>query len=246
MMAMTDLINNASVWMLWRVRGLHTHVSPRLANPIQRAAERAAARSPAALSILYDTDKGPKLHYYTGHYREAFAPIRTEPITLLEIGINRGGSLQMWRSYFRKARIVGIDLELPDLEIPRVEMHIGNQADPVFLASLVSRYGGFDIVIDDGSHVASHIAAAFSVLFDALRPGGWYVIEDLATSYWPSHEGGRPGTPGTGVDLARSLVDRTQPESGIHDIEELRIFDNIAFIGTSSPSDRRVYRHSCD
>ena len=246
MTAMKDLINDASVWVLWRVRGLHTHISPRLANPIQRAVERAAARSPAALSILYDTDKGPKLHYFTGHYREAFAPTRTEPITLLEIGIHRGGSLQMWRSTSQRPASVGIDLKLPDLEIPGAEMHIGNQADPVFLASLVSRYGGFDIVIDDGSHIASHIAASFNVLFDALRPGGWYVIEDLATSYWPSHEGGPPGTPGTAVDLARSLVDRTQPESGMHDIEELRIFDNIVFIRKSSPSDRRVYRHSCD
>lgn len=232
--------------MLWRVRGLHTHVSPRLANPIQRAVERAAASSPAALSILYDSDKGPKLHYFTGHYRDAFAPMRTEPITLLEIGIHRGGSLQMWRRYFRQGRIVGIDLKLPDLQIPEVEMYIGDQSDRAFLASLVSRCGGFDIVIDDGSHVASHIAVSFDVLFDALRPGGWYVIEDLATSYWPGQEGGPPGTPGTAVDLVRGLVDRTQPESGIHDIEELRIFDNIVFIRKSSPTDRRVHRHSCD
>ncbi len=79
----------------------------------------------------------------------------------------------MWRRYFRQGRIVGIDLKLPDLEIPGVEMYIGDQSDPAFLASLVSRCGGFDIVIDDGSHVASHIAASFDVLFDALRPGGW-------------------------------------------------------------------------
>jgi hypothetical protein len=214
--------------------------------PIQRAAEHATARSPAALSILYDTDKGPKLHYYTDHYRDAFAPLRTKRITLLEIGIHKGGSLQMWRRYFPKARIAGIDLKLPELQIPGVDMYVGDQSDPDFLSSLVARYGGFDVVIDDGSHVASHIAASFAVMFPALRPGGWYVIEDLATSYWESHEGGPIGTAGTSVDLMKNLVDRTQPESGVHDVEELRVYDNIAFIRKSSQTDRRVYRHSCN
>ena len=122
--------------------------------------------------------------------------------------------------------------------------------DPLPIGSSADTQIGDRVVVGGAGgrtrSVASHIAASFDVLFDAVRPGGWYVIEDLATSYWPSLEGGPPGTPGTAVDLARSLVDRTQPESGIHDIAELRILDNILFIRKSSPTDRRVHRHSCD
>ena len=109
-------------------------------------------------------------------------------------------------------------------------MHQGDQSDESFLASLASRYGGFDIVIDDGSHIGAHVRASFRVLFPALRPDGWYVIEDLQTSYWDSHEGGPVGTPGTAVELIKSLVDRTQADSATRDIAELHLFDCIAFI----------------
>jgi hypothetical protein len=223
-------MNAATVWLLWRIRGLHTHMPAQIASPIQRTVERAAAGSPAALSILFDTDKGPKHHNYTDHYRRFFRHLRFRRLTLLEIGILDGGSLRLWRRFLPRAMIVGIDLKLPDLQLEGVEMHAGDQSDQTFLAKLVSRYGGFDIVIDDGSHIGRHIHASFDNLFPAVRPGGWYVIEDLETSYWTSHEGGPVGAAETGVELVKSLVDRTQDESGIRDIGELHVFDGVAFI----------------
>ena len=216
-------MNDAAVWALWRLRGIQTRLPTPLAAPFQRGVERAVARSPAALSILYDIDKGPKEHDYTRRYRQFFGPLRSQPLTLLEIGILDGGSLRLWKRFLPKARIVGIDLELPDLDLPGVEMHQGDQSDESFLASLASRYGGFDIVIDDGSHIGAHVRASFRVLFPALRPDGWYVIEDLQTSYWDSHEGGPVGTPGTAVELIKSLVDRTQADSATRDIAELHV-----------------------
>ena len=223
-------MNDATAWMLWRVRGLHTHIPASIATPIQRTVERAAARSPAALAILYETDKRPGIHDYTDHYRRILRPLRSKPLTLLEIGILNGASLRLWRRFLPRARIVGIDLELPELDLPGVEMHAGDQSDQAFLASLVSRYGGFDVVIDDGSHIAAHIQASFQALFPAVSPGGWYVIEDLHTAYWQSHDGGPPGTPGTAIDLIKGLVDRTQEESGMRDVDELRLYESIAFI----------------
>jgi hypothetical protein len=223
-------MNDALVWTLWRLRGIQSRLPNALATPFGRGLERAAARSPAALSILYDIDKGPRFHDYTEHYRRFLGPLRSHAITLLEIGILKGGSLRLWRRFLPKARIVGIDLELPDLKLPGVEMHEGDQSDDEFLASLISRYGGFDVVIDDGSHVGRHVRTSFRLLFPALRPGGWYVIEDLETSYWESHEGGAPGSPGTAVDLVKSLVDRTQTDSGARDVAELQVFEGIAFI----------------
>src|SRR5262245_57553982 len=227
-------MNALAVWLLWRVRGLHTHFPPPLVAPIQRTVERAVAGSPAALSILYDIDKGPRLHDYTEHYRRFLRPLRSQPIGLLEIGILDGGSLRLWRRFLPKAKVVGIDLKLPHLHLPGVEMHQGDQSDEEFLSGLISRYGGFDVVIDDGSHVGTHVRTSFRVLFPALRPGGWYVIEDLETSYWDSHEGGPVGSPGTAVALVKNLVDRTQIESGLRDLAELHLFEGIAFIRKAS------------
>src|SRR4051795_12944418 len=129
-------MNSAAVWLLWRVRGLHTHLPESLARPIQRTVERAVAGSPGALSVLYDIDKGPRLHNYTAHYRTFLRPLRSKPVTLLEIGILNGGSLRLWRRFLPKAKVVGIDLEIPpDLDLPGVEMHQGDQSDEAFLAS---------------------------------------------------------------------------------------------------------------
>jgi hypothetical protein len=129
-----------------------------------------------------------------------------------------------------KARIVGVDLTPPQLDIPGVELHAGDQSDQEFLQSLIARYGGFDIVIDDASHIGRLTIASFTELYPAVRPGGWYVIEDLETSYWESHGGGPVGTRGTAVDLIKGMVDRVQQEPGAGDASELHVFDGIAFI----------------
>jgi hypothetical protein len=67
----------------------------------------------------------------------------------------------------------------------------------------------FDIVIDDGSHIGSHITTSFVTLWSALTPGGIYVIEDLPLAYEASFEGGPPGTPGTAAELIKAAVDDT-------------------------------------
>ena len=56
---------------------------------------------------------------------------------------------------------------------------------------------GFNIIIDDASHIAEATAATFKTLFyDHLQPGGFYAIEDWGTGYWDSWpDGGQPGLP---------------------------------------------------
>lgn len=225
-------VNAAVERLLWHVRALHLHAPPAVVAPVQRGAERLASRSPAALAILFDTDKGPHRHRYTERYRELLGPRRTKIESVLEIGIRKGASLRMWRRYLPAAAIVGIDLHLPrDLSLPGVEMYAGDQSDAAFLRTVSDRHGPFDLVIDDGSHVARHIQASFEVLFPTVRPGGWYVIEDLETAYVEEvYEGGPPGTPGTAAELVKGLVDRTQSRSGLRDVEELHVFEGIAFI----------------
>ena len=217
---------------LIRAREIASRLPAPLISRLQDAAGRLVSRSPAALSRIYGSDKVE--NHYTSHYRAFFGPLRSRPLTLLEIGILGGASLRMWRRYLPKATIVGIDSELehrlPDLELPGVEMDVGDQSDEVFLNSLISRYGGFDVVIDDGSHIGRHIRASFDVLYPAVRPNGWYVVEDLGTAYWEDFEGGPPGTAGTAVELVKDLVDHTQLWSGVHDVAELHLFPSIAFI----------------
>jgi hypothetical protein len=46
--------------------------------------------------------------------------------------------------------------------------------------------GGWDIVIDDGSHLPRHQLVSFCALFPFVRPGGLYIIEDIESSYYNS------------------------------------------------------------
>ena len=134
-----------------------------------------------------------KWHHYLPLYERYFGPWRKRPLRFLEIGVSKGGSLQMWRTYFGPdAVIFGIDIDPTCAKFngQAGQVRIGSQDDPVFLASVVAEMGGVDVVLDDGSHVMAHIERSFEVLFPLLAIGGTYMIEDLHAAYWPSHGGG--------------------------------------------------------
>ena len=147
----------------------------------------------------YDTDKSEE---YLRNYERAFAHLRTRQIALLEIGVNRGGSLHMWRDYFTRGTIVGVDLAPPAGFVDpsgRCRVFQGDQADPAALRAIAASAapGGFHIIVDDASHIGEATAATFKALFyDHLQPGGFYAIEDWGTGYWDSWpDGGQPGSP---------------------------------------------------
>jgi hypothetical protein len=143
-------------------------------------------RSLNTLGLLYGTDKG-SWHGYLDVYQSLFAPIRRKRLTLLEIGVGGteepwtgGGSLRMWRAYFPRARIVALDIhDKSPHDERRIKTVVGSQADPTVLCALDRAHGPFDIVIDDGSHIGAHIITTFETLFPRLRPGGYYLAEDL-------------------------------------------------------------------
>jgi demethylmacrocin O-methyltransferase len=117
--------------------------------------------------------------------------MRTQPIRLLEIGVGEGGSLRMWRDYFAKGKVYGLEIDRrKHFDASAITVFKGSQSDERLLAKIASDAGGFDIVIDDGSHRWSDQITSFKVLFPHVMPGGYYVIEDLHTSYWEKYASG--------------------------------------------------------
>jgi hypothetical protein len=144
------------------------------------------------LALLNVTDKNT-VHRYTQHYARHLAPYRRKRVKLLEIGIGGynadpklgGGSLRMWRTYFPKGRIYGLDIEdKSPHEERRIKIFRGSQADTDFLGEMVEKTGPLDIIIDDGSHRCDHVITSFEFLFPRMAERGVYVIEDVQTSYW--------------------------------------------------------------
>ena len=150
-----------------------------------------------------------KWKHYFPIYERHFARFVYQPVTMIEIGCGEGGSLQMWKRYFGPhARIIGIDVN-PDcarFAEDQIEIRIGPQEDVQFLDRVLNEFGPPDIVLDDGSHVMSHVVATFSWLYSRVSPTGVYAVEDLHTAYWEEYGGGLK-RPGTFIELCKDLVD---------------------------------------
>jgi demethylmacrocin O-methyltransferase len=130
------------------------------------------------------TDKGPSQHNYTELYERLFLQWKDDPIKIFEIGVAGGGSLQMWQSYFPKARIFAVDiLDTSQFSNARVTTLIADQANRDHLQSAIAVSGSdIDVLIDDGGHTMEQQQVSLGFLFRHVKPGGYYVIEDVHTS----------------------------------------------------------------
>jgi hypothetical protein len=160
-----------------------------------------------------------KWTHFIDIYEEILAPYKnisdssqgsqSEQFRLLEIGIAKGGSLDVWKKYFgENSLIYGIDInpECAKINIPGVHVRIGSQIDFNFLSSVISEIGNPHIIIDDGSHHAEHLSKTFEYLWPSLRDGGMYIIEDTHTSYWKQYGGGYKN-PNSIIEFIKDAVD---------------------------------------
>ncbi len=182
---------------------------------------------------LYDAKKDPEfITAYLRHF-EGLKPKR-----VLEIGVQGGGSLKIWRDMFPEAEIVGVDIlyECKNHEGERIKIEIGDQCDVKFLETL----GMFDIIIDDGGHKMTHQQVSMNTLLaNQLNEGGVYVIEDLHTSYWEQFQDIRKTT----ISVLKDMIDdlhqyadesgRCELKTGIknkYNIKWMALYPGIAFI----------------
>lgn len=138
----------------------------------------------------YDTDKAEHKHYLR-NYDEYFKPLQNSDVRLLELGVYHGGSLLLWRDYFARGLIAGLDLNPVEIDDAsgRIRFYQGQQQDTELLDCIARETApdGFDIIIDDCSHIGELTRVSFWHLFDNhLKRGGMYVIEDWGTGYWES------------------------------------------------------------
>jgi len=151
-----------------------------------------------------------KWRHYFEIYERHFARFRNTSVHVVEIGVFKGGSLQMWKHYFGpQARIYGIDID-PTCRAfaeDRVEILIGSQEDRGFLRSVVKSIPKIDILIDDGGHTMKQQITTFEELFPHVDANGVYLCEDLHTSYW-GYFGGGYRRRGTFIEYSKRLIDQ--------------------------------------
>jgi FkbM family methyltransferase len=135
------------------------------------------------ISDYYNCDK-TSTHTYHNVYSKIFEGIRDEVFSLLEIGIHEGASLNVWRDYLKNANIYGLDINR-EFSHDRGHIFKGDQNNLFDLEKITSEIKSCKVIIDDASHNPQHQIKTFNYLFEnLLEDGGYYIIEDVETSYW--------------------------------------------------------------
>lgn len=136
-----------------------------------------------------------KWSLYLNEYDRVFQPYRDQPVRLLEIGIQNGGSLEIWSQYFPLAEaLVGCDInekcKALEYDDDRISVIVDNANTDNAEKTILGESSTFDLIIDDGSHHSDDIVQSFSRYFPHLNEGGVFVAEDLHCSYWQEFGGG--------------------------------------------------------
>jgi len=152
-----------------------------------------------------------KWSLYLSEYDRVLAPYRSQPIDLLEIGVQNGGSLEIWAKFFERAQhLVGCDINplCANLKYddPRVAIVVGDANLHETELAIELHVSRFDVVIDDGSHRSGDIVRSFMRYFPRVKDGGVFIVEDLHCGYWQEFEGGLYH-PYSSITFFKQLVD---------------------------------------
>eukprot|EP00850_Spirogloea_muscicola_P016025 SM000127S26641 [mRNA] locus=s127:210135:212276:+ [translate_table: standard] len=154
-----------------------------------------------------------KWSHYLDVYHRHFARFIGKPVRIMEIGVQSGGSMWMWKAYFgQQAEIFGIDIDERCRRFNKPEesirVFIGSQANRTFLREVMEEVQHIDILLDDGGHKMDMQIGTFEELYRFINPnGGVYLCEDVHTSYWPTFGGGLRKR-GTYLEYAKNFVDK--------------------------------------
>ena len=153
------------------------------------------------------------IHYF-GVYEKWFKDFRGKDFVFVEIGVQNGGSVQMWKDYFGKnAKIIGVDIEerCKQFEDEQVTIEIGSQEDVEFWDKFKEKYPKVDILLDDGGHTMNQQIVTFKCMFPHIQEGGIYMCEDTHTSYVdfdPQYNGGNfNDTKNNYMGFAKTFID---------------------------------------
>jgi hypothetical protein len=214
------------------------------------------------LANKFKSDKGDlyyNRHFYSRVYDYYLSALRSEEMTLLEIGLlrhdvqaagtggpcNEAPSLSMWSEYFPQAQIHGVDIvSFANIETDRITFTQADQADRAGLAQVInrSRYP-IKVMVDDGSHASHHQQISLAALFPHLASGGLYFIEDLhyQPPQWEVPEAIKTKrwlqSIGEGRPLRSSFIDENEMAYLLANIEDIQFYDSLDYAASSLGQD---------
>jgi hypothetical protein len=189
-----------------------------------------------------------KWEFYFEAYDEIFHN-KAKIETFLEIGIQNGGSLEVWSKYFPNLKlIVGCDIDENCnkliYEDQRIQFIVQDANSSIAMEKIQTLSPTYNVILDDGSHHSSDIIASFLNYFPLLSDDGLYVIEDLHASYW-EHYGGGLGRPDSAIEFCKQMVDIVNFEHWGLPVDRRSVFGDFGSFGMATfPEDVLASIHS--
>lgn len=184
-------------------------------------------------------------------YEIYFAKFRNKSPIVVEVGVQGGGSIQMWEKYFGEgARIYGIDIDERILNHEphygkNTKLFVGDQESPEFWDTFLKEVPEIDIFIDDGGHTMQQQIVTFEKVFPHMKKGGIYICEDTHTSYFEGGlEAGGYKNPNSFIEYSKELIDiiywnyrepKPQPDNNTMDIHSISFFDSMVVFIKGKP-----------
>jgi SAM-dependent methyltransferase len=135
----------------------------------------------AKLALKYGADK-ETIHGYTEAYEKALLYMQNSATAVLEIGVRDGPSLRMWRDFFPRATIFGVDID-PKYMISgedRIVTYLADAKRADRMAEVLDRIAPCDLIVDDcDPHTPEDQIAFLKQCWPYVRPGGVYILEDI-------------------------------------------------------------------
>jgi len=158
---------------------------------------------------------------------------------VMEVGVQSGGSLQLWRKYFGEgAQLWGIDIDPDIIKLSvnydvNTRLVVGDQADPKLWDSVFELVPQIDVFIDDGGHLPQQHRVTFEKVFPRIKPGGVYICEDTHTCYM-HHLGVARKHPYSFVEYAKNLSDLLHAQfledHEVSDMQQLQLIQGLSAI----------------
>lgn len=145
-------------------------------------------------------------HNYNIKYEELFGELRHKKIKIFEMGIGSikpgqqsgmehylhtgykpGASHRAWKEYFSHPETEVLGADIDDTLCDEKQFFHVDQFDRSSLKNVANKIGKCDIIIDDGCHEKVPAQNTFMELWDCVKPGGYYIVEDVKDANWIDH-----------------------------------------------------------
>lgn len=137
------------------------------------------------------TDKNTT-HSYLDLYEKLLCSKKETALNVLEIGIDRGGSIKLWSDYFPNATVYGLDIMHIDTiwdglkNNDKIILYTSSDAydEKFFNDTLLSKNIKFDMMLDDGPHTLDSMKKYITLYSQLLADNGVLILEDVADWNW--------------------------------------------------------------